>query len=139
MSIYRHFSHAPWDRRRWPNFNPNEPNLACPCCGEFCLDEASFDHLQALRRKLGRPVHVNSGHRCFRHNAKVGGAPLSMHKRLVAFDVSLVNQRPAELLDAARRVGFTGFGYYATFLHLDLGRARWWITKGGAKIWTGLI
>jgi zinc D-Ala-D-Ala carboxypeptidase len=136
--IYSHFSLVPWDRRRWPNFHPSEPNLACPCCGEFCLDERSFDTLQALRRKLGKPIHVNSGHRCFCHNAYVGGAGLSMHKLLVAFDVSLVNLRPGELLDAARKVGFHGFGFYGTFLHLDLGKVRWWITKGGAITWNGV-
>jgi hypothetical protein len=136
MGIYKHFSHVPWDKKRWPNFSPGEPNLACPCCGEFCLDPASFDGLQALRDRLGRPVRVNSGHRCFRHNARVGGAPLSMHRWLVAFDVSLQGHRPSELLEAARKAGFSGFGYYATFLHLDRGRPRWWITKGGARIWT---
>ena len=136
--LYSHFSLVPWDAVRWPNFRPGEPGLACRCCGEFYLDPAAFDRLQELRGRLGRPIRINSGHRCPIHNARVGGAPLSMHKR-VAFDVSLVGLTPAALVAAARLSGFRGFGFYATFLHLDLGRPRTWKTKGGAKTWTGLV
>lgn len=135
--LYAHYSDVVWDRKRWPNFRPAEGNLHCPCCGEFYLDPASFDALQTLRRKMGRPIRVNSGHRCLFHNAKVGGAPRSMHKQ-IAFDVSLQGHRLRDLIEAARSVGFQGFGYYATFLHLDMGRRRFWVTKGGAKRWTGL-
>lgn len=135
--LYSHYSLVPWDRDRWPNFSPSEKNLHCPCCGEFYLDMTSFDALQTLRRAVGRPVKVNSGHRCLFHNAKVGGKPRSMHK-LVAFDVSLRGQRLRDLLEAARRAGFQGYGYYATFLHLDMGRRRFWITKGGKRTWNGL-
>lgn len=136
--IYRHHSLVPWDRGRWPNFSPGERNLHCPCCGEFYLDPVSFDALQRVRRAVGRPIKVNSGHRCLFHNARVGGKPLSMHKR-VAFDVRLEGHRLRDLLEAARKAGFRGFGYYATFLHVDMGRPRYWITKGGAKIWKHLL
>jgi hypothetical protein len=135
--IYTHFSLAPWDSDRWPNFHPSEKNLHCPCCGEFYLDPVALDALQALRRRLGQPVKVNSGHRCRFHNARVGGAPRSMHKR-VAFDVSLSGHRLRNLIDTARGVGFQGFGFYSTFLHLDMGRRRYWITNGGKKRWNGL-
>lgn len=136
--LYRHYSLVPWDRDRWPNFSPSEKNLHCPCCGEFFLDPVSFDTLQTMRRYLGKPMKINSGHRCLFHNAKVGGKPLSMHKR-VAFDVSLYGHRLQDLLEAARKAGFHGFGYYATFLHLDMGRPRFWYTKGGLKRWNGFL
>lgn len=135
--IYSHYSQVPWDKKRWPNFSPSERNLHCPCCGEFYLDPRSFDALQALRRGTGRPIKVNSGHRCVFHNARVGGRPRSMHKS-VAFDVSLGGHRLRDLLEVARKAGFQGFGYYATFLHLDMGRRRYWITKGGVRTWNGL-
>lgn len=137
MALYPHHSLVDWDRDRWPNFRPSEKNLHCPCCGEFYLDPVAFDTLQALRRRLGRPIKINSGHRCMFHNARVGGAPRSMHKR-IAFDVSLRGHRLRDLIEAARSVGFQGFGYYYNFLHLDIGRRRYWVTKGGAKRWTGL-
>lgn len=136
--LYSHYSLVPWNPARWPNFSPSEGNLHCPCCGEFFLDGEAFDALQAMRTIVGRPMKINSGHRCPFHNAKVGGRPRSMHK-ILAFDVSLAGQDPAKLLAAAKEVGFRGFGYYMTFLHLDMGRRRFWITKGGAKTWTGLV
>lgn len=136
--LFSHYSLVPWDHKRWPNFSPAEPHLSCPCCGSFFYDPIALDKLQGLRNRLKKPIHINSGHRCPFHNAKVGGAPLSMHKRQIAFDVSLKNQNPADLLKAAREIGFHGFGFYATFLHLDLGRFRWWITKGGLITWRGL-
>jgi hypothetical protein len=135
--LYEHFSLVPWDYGRWPNFSPGEPGLSCRCCGEFFLDPAAFDLLQALRDRLRRPIALNSGHRCAFHNARVGGRPRSMHKRL-AFDVSLQGLVPEALLAAARATGFRGFGFYETFLHLDTGRSRRWITKGGRKTWTGV-
>lgn len=138
MHIYPHHSLVPWDYKRWPNFSPEERNLYCPCCGEFYFDVFALDTLQRLRRKVGRPIHINSGHRCALHNARVGGKPRSMHK-LIAFDVALSGHRLIDLLNAARKVGFQGFGFYRTFLHLDLGRGRSWITKGGRETWSGLL
>jgi uncharacterized protein YcbK (DUF882 family) len=135
--LIRHYSDVQWDSNRWPNFSPKE--LACPCCGEFFFDQASFDAIQNLRSLLKRPIHLNSAHRCPIHNAKVGGAPLSMHKMRIAFDISLRGQALDLLLSQARSAGFKGFGFYATFLHVDLGKARRWITAGGRKTWTGLV
>jgi uncharacterized protein YcbK (DUF882 family) len=84
-------------------------------------------------------VQILSGHRCPIHNARVGGAPLSRHKIHIAFDINLAGHDLAGLLAACRQAGFTGFGYYQTFLHVDHGRPRRWWSKGGQKAWHGLI
>jgi len=73
---------------RWDNFSPDEPNLYCPCCGEFFLDFPSMDMIQRARSELGKSIRINSAHSCGIHNARVGGAPLSQHKK-IAFDVSV--------------------------------------------------
>jgi zinc D-Ala-D-Ala carboxypeptidase len=52
---------------------------------------------------LNAPLVINSGHRCALHNARVGGAPLSLHKRL-AFDVALSGHDPPLLATAAKGV-----------------------------------
>ena len=135
--IFKHYSLAPWDPNRWPNFSPKE--LSCPCCGEFYLDPVAFDALQALRSALRKSINLNSAHRCPFHNAKVGGAPLSMHKLKVAFDISVRGHLLNALLGGARMVGFKGFGFYQTFLHVDLGRPRQWKTEGGKITWTGVV
>lgn len=129
--------HAPWDASRWPNFSPRE--LACPCCGEIDVREDALDAIQRLRHAMGAPLIIDSGHRCAIHNAMVGGAPLSQHKAL-AFDVRLYGHDPMALRAHARAVGFRGFGYGNSFLHLDV-RARpahWFYGKRSIEKWTSL-
>ncbi len=136
--LFSHYSQVPSGLWRWPDFAPDEPNIACPCCGEFFLDESTMTRLQAARDAAGRAFRINSGHRCSIRNALVGGAPLSQHKR-IAFDIALAGHEPAALLEACRGAGFTTFGFYATFLHVDTRPGRRWATKGGRRTWNGLV
>ena len=127
--LFKHWKLVPMELWRWPNFSPGEPNLACPHCGEFYLHFEGMDALQAIRNVMGS-LRVNSGHRCAFWNVKVGGAPLSEHRK-IAFDVHIGSYDRFELRDAAKNSGFKGLGYYFTFLHLDMGRKRFWY--GGKK------
>jgi hypothetical protein len=121
--LYHHYSSAPWDAYRWPNFTAQE--LSCNHCGEYYHDTVSFDALQALRTSIQAPLQVNSGHRCPVWNARVGGAPLSQHKAFAA-DLHIGNHERHELRNKAVEAGFKGFGFYQTFLHMDMGRPRYW-------------
>lgn len=47
-----HYTEARWSGK-WPNFTPKE--IACKCCGEIVVDEASMDALQRLRDMWGEP------------------------------------------------------------------------------------
>lgn len=138
--IIRHWTEVLWDEKRWPNFSPGEPFLACPCCGEFYYDPISMDKLQKVRYLTGVPLNLNSAHRCPIHNTKVKGALRSQHKK-IAFDISLRNQYPGKLLSACIKAGFNAFGFYGSFLHVDNrpGRRAVWISKKGKNTWTGLI
>lgn len=113
----------------------------CPCkyChGEYWHDSEFLDRLQQLRDGLGRRIIVNSGHRCALHNARIGGAPLSEHRRL-AVDMAVASHDRGKLLVLARSAGFTGFGFYQNFLHLDRGRARHWFGSTKARtLWANL-
>lgn len=128
------------ERRRWPwpHFAPAE--IACRCgCRELYLHRPTMDFLERLRAALGGPVRLNSAHRCARHNASIGGAPLSCHLK-VAADVALGRRAPLVVLEAAERAGVRGVGYYGTFLHCDLGRARRWFGGAGARaLWEPLL
>ena len=119
-----------WDHARWPNFSRAE--LSCRHCGDYIHDIEFLDRLQALRARLKRSVRILSGHRCALHNARVGGAPLSHHLRM-AVDVDISTHNRRDLVRIAQEVGFTGFGYYRTFLHLDMGRPRFWYGSEKAK------
>lgn len=137
--LYDHWRDIPAGVWRWGNFAPDEPNLACPCCGEFYLDPDAMDRLQAARDILGRSMRINSGHRCPIHNARVGGAPMSWHKLQIAFDISIAGHDPRALLDACREAGFSTFGFYGTFLHTDTRPGRRWFTKAGRTVWQSVI
>ena len=114
----------------WPDFTPAE--MACRHCGELYHWPRFMDALQSARNALGRPMHILSAHRCSLHNARVGGAPLSQHLRL-AVDVSLHGHDRHALHDALRMAGFTGFGFYTTFIHADLGPRRSWSGNSKAR------
>lgn len=137
MQIANLADHPAWDTGCWPHFVPAE--IACPCCGELCIWAEALDAIERLRVAMNAPLRINSGHRCALHNARIGGAPLSMHKHL-AFDVSLAGLDAARLAKEARRVGFTGFGFGQTFLHLDTrGRpAHWFYGERSKAKWISL-
>lgn len=118
---------------RWPDFQPTE--FACRHCGAVYFWPEFFDRIQAARSRVGRPFIILSGHRCSLHNARVGGAPLSQHLKLAA-DISLIGHDKSGLLAACENAGFTGFGFYATFLHIDLGHPRkWWSGETARQLW----
>ena len=50
-----HYTEARWSGK-WPNFTPKE--IACKCCGEIVVDEASMDALQRLRYMWGEPLVI---------------------------------------------------------------------------------
>lgn len=119
------------------NFTPVE--LACPCCGEiYGEDLEPVERLQFARETAGVSFKINSAHRCALYNAsrRIGGAPLSQHKKW-AFDISVRNRDRHAILRSCQRAGFTGFGFYKTFLHVDCGRARHWHGKGAKALWNG--
>jgi|TARA_R110001599_G_scaffold225661_2_gene424774 uncharacterized protein YcbK (DUF882 family) len=53
-----------------------------------------------------------------------------MHLKGMAADIALLGAGRKGLQQAAIAVGFKGFGYYQTFLHVDLGRPRFWGQRG---------
>lgn len=85
----------------------------------------AIDRLQRARN-MGGALVVLSAYRCGIHNARVGGAPRSMHKTGAAFDLRTLPAQRQYTLTHARVAGFTGFGFYRTFLHVDTGRERSW-------------
>ena len=108
------------------------PSKQDPICN---IDPGSLDKLQKLRDLIGLPLTIHSACRCRPHNAAIGGADNSYHiadSRIAsrAFDVGLPRlkgkqpyadrtMKPEELLVWGRKAGFTSFGLYNTFVHMD--------------------
>ncbi|SDW85874.1 YcbK family protein [Roseicitreum antarcticum] len=126
IRTFRHYRDVPKHLWRWPNFSPAE--IACRGSGQIKLHPGALDKLQALRDRLGKPLIIRSAYRSPAHNTAVKGAPRSKHMDGTAFDIAMTNHDPLQFAEAARAVGFLGFGTYprSGFIHIDLGPARSW-------------
>lgn len=127
MIYFDHWSKVPANIWRWPSFSPEE--IACRGTGKVGFEPAAMDKLQALRDLLGAPLMLNSAYRSPEYNAKLkGAAKNSYHMKAMAFDVSMANHDPVRFEAAARKVGFTGLGFYqrSNFIHVDIGPDREW-------------
>ena len=126
MISYDHWSQVPRTTSAWAweFFQPKE--MACRGTGKLTIEPRLLDYLDLLRGRFGGPLTVLSAFRTAYHNAFVGGAPLSLHLKALAVDLSIVKQDKKLIEQIAKEEGFTGFGYYRTFLHIDLGRKREW-------------
>ena len=120
--------------------------LACRCgCLKLPVTDYITMSIKALdksREDFGKPIKLNCAYRDPIHNAKVGGAPRSQHKVNIAFDISIVgytNKEKAELLAALKKNGFGAFGFYRTFLHVDMRQGAAWSTKGARKVWQNVV
>ncbi len=113
------------------NFVTNE--FRCKCgCREFKIDSALISGLQELRDILKKPVIVNSGFRCKKHNEAVGGSPNSQHMLGKAADIRVTGMLPLEVAEIAKEIEVFkngGIGLYSKqgFVHLDVRgySARW--------------
>lgn len=115
---------------RWRNIHPSE--LASKGNGEIIMEVRALDAWQWMREQFGQAIRINSAYRDPPYNALIGGAPLSEHPKGRALDNSVNGFDMAtrkKLVRISWDAGFTGFGGYNTFLHLDTGRARVWGQK----------
>ena len=100
--------------------------FACPCgCGENKIDPTFVLALDALRNDCGIPFHVNSGHRCDKHNAEVGGVNNSAHrankKTGLSHAADIKANTSAQRFIILKYAGkyFNRIGIGKTFIHLD--------------------
>ena len=78
------------------NFKVSE--FTCKCgCNQNKIDQRVIDMAQTIRDAIGVPVRINSGYRCEKHNAKVGGVKGSYHSQGLAADLSC--SKGAEVMD----------------------------------------
>lgn len=75
--------------------------------------------LQPLRDAWGQPLHVNSGYRCPKLNAAVGGAATSQHTKGEAADIKA--EHPVKLAQLAYDLGlpYDQMIIYPTFVHFS--------------------
>ena len=105
--------------------------FACKCgCGADNIDPALVQMCETIRDSIGVPLIVNSGVRCEKHNAKVGGVKGSYHTQGKAVDLSCtlgarkLFEAIRELYDAGKLPGLEYCLLYPTFVHIDIGKPR---------------
>ena len=113
----------------------NSAEFACNCgCGYGTNPGDVSDELLIVLEDLrahygGQPVVLNSGCRCKKHNAAVGGASSSQHLLGTAADLNISRQSPRAVANylESRYPDKYGVGRYASFTHVDVRRnkARW--------------
>ncbi|ANU80127.1 putative M15 family peptidase [Proteus phage PM 116] len=105
--------------------------FACKCgCGTSTVDYELLQVITDVREHFGKPIIITSGHRCFKHNANVGGARNSMHLTGKAADIKVQGVDPADVADylETKYPDKYGIGRYAgRFTHIDVRgyKARW--------------
>lgn len=112
------------------NFSVQE--FACHHCGGNNIQQGVLDTAQALRDELGVPVHVNSGFRCEKHNAAVGGVKGSNHTKGLAADLSssagaVKMFETMKLLHSQGKVPALGYCILyrkKNFIHIDIVRRK---------------
>ena len=97
---------------------------AMPASARENIEALVQDVLDPARERLGEPIYVNSGYRCPRHNAAVGGVPNSQHMRGEAADIRLVEIADnAEIVSAIKENGrWDQMIVYPTFVHVSYKR-----------------
>ena len=94
-----------------------------------------LDLLYVLRTKLGgeAPFEVISGYRSPATNASMvkpgsGVASNSLHTHGMAIDIRMPDCKLTRLRDTAMALKLGGVGYYpkSDFVHVDIGRVRYW-------------
>ena len=112
------------------NFKVSE--FACKHCGENHIAQSIIDMCQTIRSELKVPVRINSGYRCSKHNAAVGGVKGSYHTQGLAADLSCSKGGEA-IYNAVQKLWKEGLlpelkwcKYYVkkNFVHIDCGKTR---------------
>ena len=105
-----------------------EKELCCKCCGQlppFAREniEALVENvLDPLRERYGKPIVVNSGYRCAKHNKEVGGVANSQHVKGEAADI-----RPTTKVQLDGPEGKVNFTNYTN-------KADAWYTLEGVRL-----
>lgn len=106
------------------NFFSNEFDCKCGKCNKTIIDADLVYYLQLIRDHYKKPVIINSGYRCAKHNKAVGGATLSKHRFGMAADIKIKDVPPKAIAAHAEKIGMRGIGLYSSFVHIDTRRNK---------------
>ena len=96
-------------------FDESEFSCECPRHNgrgvlDHVIDKRLVDVLDAIRERVGEPVHITSGYRCPAHSAEVGGMSNSQHVQGTAADIYVNGVSVEDLAQLAEACGADGIG-----------------------------
>lgn len=114
----------------------SKKEFRCKCGGKYCngypaeIDLTMVRYADEIRRRIGKPIGVNSGLRCSQWNAIQGGVSNSQHRYGTAADLGkpsgvTVAEMAAIAEDVIGNTG--GIGIYSWGIHIDSRKtkSRW--------------
>jgi len=122
------FTRDEGDKQITKHFKAKEFFCKCGTCHNQLIDIGHVSRLEILRQAINKPIKINSGFRCEKHNKIVGGTENSQHCKGTATDIVISDKTPEEVSSVADFLGFRGIGVYNTFTHIDSRngkRGRW--------------
>lgn len=103
----------------WNNFSREE--FACNCgCNANDIKDELVDRLQIVREMYGKPMRINSGHRCKKSNGNAGSSSTSSHLIGEAADIGCTCSGDRDKLVGFLRTQFHRMGIHKQFIHVDI-------------------
>lgn len=103
------------------NFSKSE--FACKCgnsCNTSGMDRDFIDKLQGARTFFNRPMIINSGIRCQKHNDNCGFSPTSSHLSYCAADIKCsTSAERYKIIECLLMSNFNRIGIGRDFIHVD--------------------
>lgn len=87
------------------------------------IKELVYQVLQPLRDYIDKPITINSGYRCLKLNAAVGGVPTSQHVQGQAVDIEVDGMSSFEIAQAVLdlHLPYDQLILYNDFVHISIG------------------
>ena len=102
--------------------NFNRAEFACHCgCGFDTVDVDTLKMVQDIRDHYNKPVIINSGCRCLKHNKNVGSKDTSQHTKAKAVDIKIRDIAPEKIAFFVNEKHPDKYGIiiHDNFIHLD--------------------
>jgi len=114
----------------WSHFTKEE--FSCKCgCGANEVKTDLINRLEIVRQMYGKPMRINSGHRCEQANRAAGSRSSSSHVIGEAADIGCTNSKDRDELVGYLRTQFQRMGIHKLFIHVDISE----IKKASPVMW----
>ena len=95
--------------------------FACQCgCGSGNIMQNLVLKLEEVRVAIDRPMKINSGIRCLKHNRSIGSSDTSSHVKCIAADIGCRQMSDRHLLMLHLPKLFDRIGIHKDFIHVDI-------------------